>query len=921
MDNYLRDQIKQITPDELEKYGVIQLAKSKNKINGFCTYVCPECNNGTGKGKTGAGLAVMHDEQGYKYKCFSCGKFFDNIELLAIFYGLDTRADFQEILNRAAEEFGIATDFKSFHNLQPVKIEKPVAQVTKNPAPAVDNSDKQKKIIKMVQKDIALAQENLQNLPADARRGLSFDTLKFFNCGYLENWQHPKLLLEGKKPPVSRRLIIPTKNHYNAVALPVDRKSIGKQWWKMHTTPIETFGLQTISARTDVIFVFEGEIDAMSAFQAFKVIYNDYCDNGICAFVATCSASRTGFITEIDNLCNKLDICPYIVIVFDNDDTGKAQAEKRVAELQALNLPATFQFLSDKDTKFDANDFLTKYPALLDGENCTEGELKLFDKLRHFWSLIDTDYSAKRGELQQARRVAKEKAAEEQKKQEEKAAAELKAAKQNDFLQKLFHLPFSDTDNATRIYLAFGDVIRYSRDTEFWGFFEGGVWNFPTKSISALYPFTRKLAKMIDDNRPKFHYVTNASGGISLDTSKQQPKDANAVNAGETLSRKWKERKTQSNAIELLKGVREVTIRQADLDKYPLLLNVGNGTLDLETGKFYPHDPRQLLTKQCNVIYNPAARAPLFEQFLEEILPDGITRAAVLRYLGYSLTGLTREEKALFVFGKGGNGKGTLFKTILKLLGSYGTAFNINALLKQKNPKDGEAPTTEFCKLEGARLVVADEIPLNSSLNVAKFKSTTAGDPIPIRPLFQPARVINVPTHKFVLSGNDLPKPESADDDGINRRLYIVNFPMQYIGDAADLTLKARLETEESLSGILNILLSECLVWQKEGLIESEAMKAEKRQYIADNNFIAAFIEDNCELGAEFACTRKAFLDKLKKSYPQAGKFRDKQLIEMIQKIDGISYKRSSGSSVYKRAWIFEGVRFFDDEPVDVPFD
>ena len=694
-------------------------------------------------------------------------------------------------------------------------------------------------------------------------------------------------------------MIVPSGNHYLArLTVPVETFPADVQKYirpKQHAGKKSLFGSDTISNKTEFVYVFEGEIDAMSAWQAYETDFNIA---SICAFVATCGAAESKWLAEVDNICKGFNIKPRFKIFFDNDAAGKDWAIKHRAELLKRGYLAISKTFADYDKeKIDANNILQEH-----------GEEMLVNKL--FYADDSDLFAAAKIEIDELERNLLA----------EKAAAD-KVAKEKDILQKMFTLPFSDMHNADRINLLFGDVIRYSDDSGEWMFFKDGTWTFGNDSVAALYPFARETAEFIDKNRPKFSYTKNSSGGLTLDNSKKQPADSDSVKFGETLARKWQERKTQRAAIDLLKGIKGILVKHNDLDKNPMLLNVKNGVLDLATGRLYPAAPELLLSKQANVIFNPAARAPVFEKFIQDILPDEMTRRAVLRYLGYCLTGRVNSEKSLFVKGKGGNGKGTLFNTVLKMFGGYGTAFNINALLKPKYPKDGEAATPEFAKLEGARFVVVDEMPRGALFDVAKFKSVTGSDPIPIRPLFQPARVIENPTHKFVFSGNNIPDVESADDDGFNRRFSIAVFPMQFKGDNADITLKARLVAADELSGILNILLAECQAWQAEGLIESEEMQTQKQKYLVENDFIRAFIFEECEVGEGCAVARKALLAALRRYDARAHMYKDFQLAEMLQHVDGVQCVKSGRRTEFKGAWIFTGIKFAGNDEADVPFD
>ncbi len=109
----------------------------------------------------------------------------------------------------------------------------------------------------------------------------------------------------------------------------------------------------------------------------------------------------------------------------------------------------------------------------------------------------------------------------------------------------------------------------------------------------------------------------------------------------------------------------EMPIMPAALDAYPWLLNASNGTVNLKTGELLEHDRDDLITKLAQVEYDPAAKAPIWEVFLEQILPDSSVREFVRRLAGYSLTGSTREHVLPILYGSGANGKSTFLNTLM----------------------------------------------------------------------------------------------------------------------------------------------------------------------------------------------------------------------------------------------------------------
>jgi putative DNA primase/helicase len=115
-----------------------------------------------------------------------------------------------------------------------------------------------------------------------------------------------------------------------------------------------------------------------------------------------------------------------------------------------------------------------------------------------------------------------------------------------------------------------------------------------------------------------------------------------------------------------------------------MLLNVENGTVDLRTGSLRPHLPEDLLTKLAPVEFDAAAKAPAFIKFLKQVLVEDALIAFVQRFLGYSLTGLTKERALAVFYGVGKNGKSTLVELFQDLLQDYLTAIATQTLMSTR---------------------------------------------------------------------------------------------------------------------------------------------------------------------------------------------------------------------------------------------
>lgn len=443
----------------------------------------------------------------------------------------------------------------------------------------------------------------------------------------------------------------------------------------------------------------------------------------------------------------------------------------------------------------------------------------------------------------------------------------------------LFSLPHTDLYNSRRILIFHGKNIRYLTDSGKWYTYNNNVWKDGGKENGAILPFALNVADLIFHNAD----LREESG------------------TEEKLKKAWQSRKTISNAIELLKGENKIRITEQDLNTHKNLLNCKNCVVDLETGKTYKHNSKLLLTQCVNAEYRKGYHSEIVDKFLRDVLPDTETLNALLRYLGYCLTGEVSAEKALFIHGKGGNGKGSLTKLLFNLLGDYACGFPIESILTQPyNRNDGDSATPAFNKLQWRRLAVAEEIPAGRKLDYAKFKILTGGDALPIRKLHQEATEIKDPVHKFIFSGNHLPELDDAHDAGILRRWIQIKFEQDFTGDKGDETLKLRLQTQDSLSAMLTLLVENSIEWYKNGLIISDKMKADRNNYFAENDFISEFISEFCIRGNGLSVKRKDFLQQLKNEYPNETRGKsDQELTSAVAKIKDISYKKSTGG-VYR---------------------
>ena len=313
------------------------------------------------------------------------------------------------------------------------------------------------------------------------------------------------------------------------------------------------------------------------------------------------------------------------------------------------------------------------------------------------------------------------------------------------------------------------------------------------------------------------------------------------------------------------------------------MLAVKNGVVDLRTGKRQPFKSEYLITNQAGASYDETADTTFIEKFLADILPNEQTRRAVLRYLGYCLTGDKSYHIAEFWKGEGANGKSTFIDLLLKLFGSYAVKLPSNALMQSYKPFDPNAANPTLCLLDGdVRLALLDEMPRNCRLDGSLFKTITGDETVRARQLYSTLKEIELRA-KLVLNGNSAPSFD-GDEKSMRRRINNVPFTQTFEGENCNPRLPEQLSSPENLSALLKLLVAEAANFYRDGLLESDEMKAAKEQYISENDFIGNFIDENCIIGEGGEITRKAFEDKLSAEYPRDfARYKKKEILQMIQ--------------------------------------
>jgi putative DNA primase/helicase len=265
-------------------------------------------------------------------------------------------------------------------------------------------------------------------------------------------------------------------------------------------------------------------------------------------------------------------------------------------------------------------------------------------------------------------------------------------------------------------------------------------------------------------------------------------------------------------------------------------INVKNGLLNWETCKLEKHTPKQLTTIQIPVKYDPKAKCPKFDEFLETVVPKD-TISMVHEMMGYLLLPKTDLEKAFMMTGTGANGKSTLLYAIEKLIGQA----NISNIPLQELESNRFKKALLYGKLANIFADLSSRVMEGSSA----FKTLVSGDRIDGE--FKGKDSFSfTPFAKLIFSANELPSSTELGE-AFFRRWEIIDFPNQFKGSDRKQGLKYEITTEEELSGILNHAIAGLHRIKLLGMFTpSESSMKRKEQYEREADNVLLFADEEC---------------------------------------------------------------------------
>lgn len=384
----------------------------------------------------------------------------------------------------------------------------------------------------------------------------------------------------------------------------------------------------------------------------------------------------------------------------------------------------------------------------------------------------------------------------------------------------------TDLGNSQRFLAAYSQDLRFVYKWKKWMVWDGKRWQVDTSG--EVERRAKKTVRMIHEE----------AAGVSDHKRKDELiKHARKSESAERLRA----------MVEISKS--DLAIDPEDLDRNPMLLNVINGTLDLETGELREHRREDYITKLAPVEYNPEAECPNWGEHLTRIFNGNQDLISFFRMaFGYSLTARTDADCLFISWGSGANGKTVTHEIFAKILGDYAMRIPSETFLVKPH---GGIPN-DIARLRGARFVFASEMEEGKKLAESLIKDFTGGDTVTARFLYGEFFEFK-PTGKIWLATNHKPGIEGTDM-GIWRRIRLIPFTVTIPEEERIPRSEFEALMMAEASGILAWAVKGCLKLIENGFLLPipEEVKKATENYRNEMDILGEFLGECCIQGPDF---------------------------------------------------------------------
>ncbi|WP_293052462.1 phage/plasmid primase, P4 family [Paludibacter sp.] len=230
-------------------------------------------------------------------------------------------------------------------------------------------------------------------------------------------------------------------------------------------------------------------------------------------------------------------------------------------------------------------------------------------------------------------------------------------------------------------------------------------------------------------------------------------------------------------------------------DPTTIKINLKNGTFHIsrECQKLKAFDSADFFTYVLPFEYDETAKAPKFQKYLDEVIPEIQAQMVMAEFLGYVFTIDLKLERCLVLVGDGCNGKSVYYDVVRALLGSDNIcSYPLGSLTDETG--------YSRAKLVDKLLNYSSELG-GKYVDYDKAKKLISNEPIDARlPYKDPFEIYNY--SKFMFNTNLLPRNQEQTN-GYFRRFMFLEFNVTIPEEKRDPDLAKKIVADE-LSGVFN---------------------------------------------------------------------------------------------------------------------
>ena len=319
--------------------------------------------------------------------------------------------------------------------------------------------------------------------------------------------------------------------------------------------------------------------------------------------------------------------------------------------------------------------------------------------------------------------------------------------------------------------------------------------------------------------------------------------------------------------------VESISIRRKNL------INLLNGTFDIETMTLRDFDYRDFLTYQLPFAYEPKSINELWLNFLDEVLPDKETQRTFQEAIGSIFVKNIKIEKAIFLYGSGHNGKSVAIDVIKGVLGKVNVChYSLSELMEEHYRAD----------LKDKLVNLSFENTMKN-IDSNKFKTLASGEPIGARQKYG-KQFIMENYARLMFAVNELKLSELEATEGFFRRFLIIPFKVRIPEEKKDPELSKKIL--QNPSGVLNWIIEGARrVLMQRKIIPSSECNEELSKFRTDNDSVALFIDENNYKKADYFKIHLKTLYNLYSEWCMENGFKRVTNKEMKKRLISLGYK------------------------------